>query len=397
MVKVIPVVIELLSVTRVGSTGVYFDYSSADIVTYKLPLSDSEGVYYIPAIPATSFKGLLRSTYEKYLRRKEVSDQEKMNILESIKREVNNNSSNEIVGKLTDEVKEELLKYASIGLIKDFKQSNDLVQLLRIYLEVTGWNSKEACYVTSDLDQCVNLSIIEDEKVKKERELWQKLMGRDKICKVCSVLGTSGVRGKVKFTDMIAVDPFPVFLERTTHISINRLTGTAEKGKLFTEEIIPPGVKFLGFAVILEDSVLDQVLDMLKVLKDKADRGEVWIGGRGTSGYGTFKLYLPPEEIKFSTRSLLEEGLFKLKYDEPKREGAVIKTEVIKRLFPISFMSTLEKVTEGEPQHEVWYEVITDDNQVIKTENIEELNKTIGELEKAGKKYKIVSHGEYHL
>jgi len=68
-VKILPVVLETLSITRVGTTGVYFDYSSADLVTYKIPLQINDENYYIPAISATSFKGLLRSVYERYLRK----------------------------------------------------------------------------------------------------------------------------------------------------------------------------------------------------------------------------------------------------------------------------------------------------------------------------------------
>lgn len=177
MIKVIPVLIKTMSITRIGSTGVYFDYASADIVTYKLPLQDSNEVYYIPAIPATSFKGLLRSTYEKYLRWNNVGYQRREVKKERIKNIINEYSVNhgDTVKELVEEMKSELRRYISGGLIKNTNLPDDITELIILYLNVTGWNSKDACYVTSDLDQCVNLSIIEDEGVRKKKELWLKL------------------------------------------------------------------------------------------------------------------------------------------------------------------------------------------------------------------------------
>ncbi|AAY81196.1 RAMP superfamily CRISPR-associated protein [Sulfolobus acidocaldarius] len=394
MIKVIPVLIKTMSITRIGSTGVYFDYASADIVTYKLPLQDSNEVYYIPAIPATSFKGLLRSTYEKYLRWNNVGYQRREVKKERIKNIINEYSVNhgDTVKELVEEMKSELRRYISGGLIKNTNLPDDITELIILYLNVTGWNSKDACYVTSDLDQCVNLSIIEDEGVRKKKELWLKLMERDQICKVCNVLGSSGVRGKVKFTDLIAVDPFPVYIERSTHIAINRLTGTAEKGKIFTEEIIPPGVKFLGFVAVLDNSILNQVREMLRILKTKAERGEVWIGGRGTAGYGTFEMHLPPEIIEFSTHSLFRGRRLGLKESEPAPNPTIVNG-IISKLYPSSFTSSLVEVTEGE----VEYEVVIEGEGVTKVKSVDDLKKITSELDKSGKKYQIKTHGEYHL
>lgn len=217
-------------------------------------------------------------------------------------------------------------------------------------------------------------------------------MERDQICKVCNVLGSSGVRGKVKFTDLIAVDPFPVYIERSTHIAINRLTGTAEKGKIFTEEIIPPGVKFLGFVAVLDNSILNQVREMLRILKTKAERGEVWIGGRGTAGYGTFEMHLPPEIIEFSTHSLFRGRRLGLKESEPAPNPTIVNG-IISKLYPSSFTSSLVEVTEGE----VEYEVVIEGEGVTKVKSVDDLKKITSELDKSGKKYQIKTHGEYHL
>ncbi|WP_252896758.1 RAMP superfamily CRISPR-associated protein [Metallosphaera hakonensis] len=313
--KVLPVVVETKSVTRIGSTGVYFDYSAADIMTYKIPLQvDNNQLYYIPAIPATSFKGVLRSTYERFLRKRMAPNAPLVNEAE-IRKALSSAPSrdNDLMKDLMKDLCKEINLFHDAGLltekceIKEEGNYNEekLVKYLDLYFEVTGRNASESCYVTSDLDQCVNMSLIEDERKRREKSLWNKITRRENICKVCNLLGTSGVRGYVKFTDLVAVDPFPILLERETHVAINRVTGTSEKSKLFTEEIIPAGVKFLGFILILDDTKLEQITEALNDMKEKARFGEIWIGGRGTSGYGSFELHFN-EEVKFSEYSLLQ-------------------------------------------------------------------------------------------
>ncbi|MFP3203829.1 MAG: RAMP superfamily CRISPR-associated protein, partial [Sulfolobus sp.] len=191
--KVLPVVLETLSLTRVGATGVYFDYSAADLVTYKIPLQVNDENYYIPAISATSFKGLLRSTYERYLRKGRVDTK----VLENVG--VLSEEEKKIV---FESLKEELSNYIYAGLID--KVGETLEEAFKQYLEITGYGIDKACYVTSDLDRCENMALIEDEKRRKLKEAWIKLTGRKNLCEVCRVLGTSGVRGFVKFTDLVA-------------------------------------------------------------------------------------------------------------------------------------------------------------------------------------------------
>ena len=382
--KILPVVLETLSITRVGTTGVYFDYSSADLVTYKIPLQINDENYYIPAISATSFKGLLRSVYERYLRKEkrgDVSGSGNQKVLENIK-----NLNYEERTLIFENLKEELEKYVYSGLID--KVGENLEEVFKQYLEITGYGIDKACYVTSDLDRCENLALIEDEKKRKLKEAWIKLTGRKNLCEVCKVLGTSGVRGFVKFTDLVAVDPFPVLLERITHVAINRITGTAEKGKLFTEEIIPAGVKFLGFLAVLEDSLTERVIEMLKVLRDKARKGEVWIGGRGSSGYGTFRLYIPGEVLEFN--SVIFKGKFALNISEP-REGLACERKIICKLFPETFINSLNLVTEGE----VTFIVKVETGEEYEAKNGEELKEVLDKVK--DKKYEIKIKGVWSL
>lgn len=374
--KVLPVVLETLSLTRVGATGVYFDYSAADLVTYKIPLQVNDENYYIPAISATSFKGLLRSTYERYLRKGRVDTK----VLENVG--VLSEEEKKIV---FESLKEELSNYIYAGLID--KVGETLEEAFKQYLEITGYGIDKACYVTSDLDRCENLALIEDEKNRKLKEAWIKLTGRKNLCEVCRVLGTSGVRGFVKFTDLVAVDPFPVLLERTTHVAINRVTMTVEKGKLFTEEVIPAGVKFLGFLAVLNDPLTDKVVEMLKILKDEADEGGVWIGGRGTSGYGSFRLYIPGEVVEFN--SVLLKGKFALSITEPKEVGC--DKRILCKLFPNTFMNALNPLSEGE----VVFTVITEGGKIYEARNGEELKSILDKVR--GEKYEVRVKGVWSL
>lgn len=193
--KVLPIVLETLSITRVGATGVYFDYSAADLVTYKVPLQINDENYYIPAISATSFKGVLRSTYEKFLRRREVSSKEKENVLNR-----SNSLNDEEKEKIKGELRKELGKYTSASLIDEVR--DNFYEAFKQYLDVTGYGIDKACYVTSDLDRCENLELIEDDSRHFLKLSWIKLTGRNRICEVCKVLGTSGIRRLVKFTDL---------------------------------------------------------------------------------------------------------------------------------------------------------------------------------------------------
>jgi len=72
-VKVIPLVVETRSYLRVGGGGVYFDFASSDNpvakVRVKVRLEEGFHQVYVPFIPGSSFRGVLRSTYEVYLRR----------------------------------------------------------------------------------------------------------------------------------------------------------------------------------------------------------------------------------------------------------------------------------------------------------------------------------------
>ncbi|QGA68928.1 RAMP superfamily CRISPR-associated protein [Sulfolobus sp. E11-6] len=396
--RAIPVVLETLSITRVGATGIYYDYSAADIVTYKLPLQldSNTQLYYVPAIPATSFKGVLRSTYERYLRKEKVSEGEKKKLMDNInniEKLIENVTEKETVRqRLLDTLKEELALYSAAMLV-EIVDPNNIKEALMKYFEVTGYGASKACYVTSELDHCMNVETIEDTITKGLKILWNKITGRDSLCNVCKVFGTTGVRGYVKFTDLVAVDPFPVLFERLTHNAINRVTGTAETGKLFNEEVIPAGVKFLGFLVVMEDSKKDEVLEALRLMKEKAEKFEIWIGGRGTSGYGSFRLYIPGDVVKFSKSSLFgSEREIKLEEKEAKSEVTVEYNPVLFKFFPRSLLATLTEIKDTEK----WYELVVD-NQAIRVNTPEELEAKIKELQTQGKKFSIRMKGVVNL
>lgn len=381
--KVIPVILETLSPTRVGSSGVYFDYSAADIMTYKIPLQYGDKIYYIPAIAATSFKGVLRATYERAVRKGELKattqDSTRTGNPNSVENEIEKTvktglevakrgSEEARIALLRELMKELRLAYYA-GLIKNNSSDNtlgDKIQLLeksetdvqwndelfahylRLYLVVTGAYASQSCYVTSDFDKCENLELLEDPLKKEWKKMWAETTGREQgICGTCGVFGTTGIRGYVKFTDLIAVDPYPVYLERLTHVAINRITGASEKHKLFTEEVVPAGVKFLGFVIVLDESKVDVVKRALEELRKRANAGEVWIGGRGTSGYGSFKLSYEGE-VEFSDNSLtgpqkIELGERQLTEDIVASRDQLEQKNLLVKLFPRGLVCSMIK------------------------------------------------------
>jgi len=180
-----------------------------------------------------------------------------------------------------------------------------------------------------------------------------------------------------------------VLIERATHVAINRVTGTAEKGKLFTEEIIPVGVKFLGFLISLDDFLLDKVVDMLKVLREKSSNCEVWIGGRGTSGYCTFRLYIPGEVVEL--RSIILNGLFALKASEPMEVGVCSKP--VCKLFPRTLLGSLVLMSEGEAS----FIIIAESGERFEVKSGEELKRVLDKLKGEGKKYEVKPQGAWSL
>lgn len=356
-IKVIPILIKTKSILRVGGTSVYFDFVSADLPQAKILIEYNGEEFLIPYIPATTFKGILRSTVETTKRKKDhnaISDLDKK--IEEFLANIGD-ASRIFIDLFLDEM--ELLVYSKKISLKDgldklkelrsedirskLKDKNSdkyklVSDLLRSYFEVTGYNTAASCYSTSDLDKCENIALLEDERKRQFREAWNKLTGRDVICETCRLYGASGVKSLVRFTNFYPVDPFPVVIDRLVHVSIDRNTWAASPNKLFNEEVLYPGVKFLGFALLLSDKKESQLMNDLDTLKEKAESFEVSIGARGSSGYGTFELQYGTFAEELSEKSLLGKGKFNFSTIELKitndnsQKGDEGKKDIIEKL-----------------------------------------------------------------
>ncbi|BFI75716.1 hypothetical protein YN1HA_18140 [Sulfurisphaera ohwakuensis] len=255
---------------------------------------------------------------------------------------------------LTDEI--ELLVDSGIldkkykEMIKELKElDSKLIDILKAYFDVTGWNYKESCYITSDLDRCENIALIEDENRRKVREAWNKLTNREYFCNTCLLYGSSGLKASVRFTNFYPIDPFPVRIDRLTHVSIDRRTWAASPKKLYNEEIMSIGNRFLGFALLLNDNYLTQLLEDLKLLSEKANKMEVTLGGRGSTGYGAFSLDFNDFTIELSDESLL--GKVRLKFkgkdlSNISKNNINEKVLLLKIFYPTYLLSTIEVVRE---------------------------------------------------
>ncbi|BAK54703.1 RAMP superfamily CRISPR-associated protein [Sulfurisphaera tokodaii] len=333
---------------RVGGTSVYFDYISADLPQAKIVINYHGKDYLIPYIPSTSFKGVLRSTVE-------VSKRKMGNPPADFETRVKKFLA-ELKGRslkfFNDYLKDEIELLVSSGLLdkkylddKYYNESN-LAELLKAYFDVTGWNFSESCYVISELDRCENTALIEDEDRKKFREAWNKLTNRENFCRTCMLYGASGLRASVRFTNFYPIDPFPVRIDRLTHVSIDRRTWAASPRKLYNEEIITIGTKFLGFALLLKDEYLNRFIEDLKLLSEKAEKMEVTLGARGSVGYGVFSLKFGDFTIELSEESIL--GKLKLNFKNKKLDTNINeKLSMLKVFYPSYLLSTIEVVEEG--------------------------------------------------
>jgi CRISPR/Cas system CSM-associated protein Csm3 (group 7 of RAMP superfamily) len=404
-VKVIPLVVETRSYLRVGGGGVYFDFASSDNpvakVRVKVRLEEGFHQVYVPFIPGSSFRGVLRSTYEVYLRReKEVEGVWRNGVpRDAVERFLSGKRKRDLrvvidelkslasAGLLDGDVPSTLSEFDDLGeddpVTDEIRDS--LVSALERYFELSGFNVSLACFSTSELDRCENPALLSSTDRVKLREDWNHLTGRVKYCRVCRAFGAPGLRSAVKITAFIPVDPFPIYLERMVHVAVDRLTGAAAEEKLFDEELVPVGTRFLGFAVVLdekvsfggvEEDVLSTVREALDVLAMKAERGEVSLGGRGSAGYGLFTLRVGGVEgFPLALDGLIRgEYLFRMGEGDGEVDGDVVNA--LGEFFPKYLLSSVKKISK-EPG-EVVYEVVDDAGRVImETKSEDELSSFI--------------------
>ena len=277
----------------------------------------------VPYIPASSLHGVIRSWVEKVLRSKN-------NPLpwDDLKNKLGYEGARTQAGKdfknlLGGPPKEP----ASEGIEAEYQQKiTDYENRLFAYWQVYP----EVCDPLLDVYRC---EIVSDDAKSWKREWIEQTIGRKIPCKVCSIFGYMGQRGRIRLTHAFPTkEELP--LDIITRVAINRLTGAADEGKLFDLEAIPPGVT-LYFFVIMEN-----MKDEEKKRFDKGLRALnlqlASLGAHSTIGFGMvdvkqvyaanikpgiFDLNPPVEEIineilKEDSGYILRENLDKSKYPQ---------------------------------------------------------------------------------
>lgn len=141
------------------------------------------------------------------------------------------------------------------------------------FINVCDGLPKMSCSVKSeDLDARPNY----DEKLK------YIISGGSPICLGCLIFGAPGLSSHIEVRDSIALDGWK--LGYRSMVAINRRTGAAHPGALFTVEYVEPGAEF-PFTLIGYNLPNYAVGLLAEALYD-IDRGYVKVGGLKTRGFG---------------------------------------------------------------------------------------------------------------
>lgn len=247
----------------------------------KLEPGKVEGKWIV-YIPASSIHGLLRSALEDYLRTQFESIDSARNAIEKV-------GQNSRIGK-------EIKKY--LDSIPGFED-------LPLYREV--------CYTTFSFDSCQIPPSNEDKEKYLVNVVSRKSGDKHLPCFVCQLFGAAGLRSRIRILNAYpsgaTIENLP--LDVITRVAINRVTGTAEEGRLFDLEAIPPGAVFYFFVVInnshenvkLHDGSMSekdyrdklgvQNLNYLSLFERSiklVGRGLVPIGAHGSVGFGNVEI-----------------------------------------------------------------------------------------------------------
>lgn len=136
------------------------------------------------------------------------------------------------------------------------------------------------------------------------------------FCICCRIFGTAGtisVASKVKFRDAYPVSRVESLLERTG-IAIDRGTGTASRGALYTIEAVPAGTSFS--LEVVSENLTDEELVLLKAsLKSLEDSA---VGGSSSRGFGKVR-------IQFTKLAERTAGYYLGEEDERVLEGDALR------------------------------------------------------------------------
>lgn len=112
-------------------------------------------------------------------------------------------------------------------------------------------------------------------------------------CPACTLFGTTQQRGLLTFTDSPITD---AIIEEQPHVAIDRFTGGAADGKLWTDEIATSGT--LNLCIGSDIDLTETHENLLRhVVRDLHD-GLIGIGGQTSRGSGTIVVSGDPPEVR---------------------------------------------------------------------------------------------------
>ena len=336
---VISVVLENKTDLLVGGGALEQMTSPIDIPVAKIPIGDK----WVPYIPASTLKGMLRSLAEEYLR----ASTQRMDLWDALRRLYGQSDLEAYRGEIREKViRKTLIQFIEEETIND-KRIDDWVgrwletgnepemgdgdrSLLRIARDVLSQIglSELACYATIE-----GLSCELPAPLYKIR-LAEAVEAPIYPCPVCQTFGAPGLRSRVTITHALPLTK-PVLLVRR-HVAIDRLTGAAAEAKLFDVEYLPPGHRFLFYILLHVDA--DEAPERLCIacrsspgeivqkIKRAVDENRIedvpiyvlalslkllvlhgaWLGRRKSAGYGRVVVScdytrqdLPPELLEY--------------------------------------------------------------------------------------------------
>jgi CRISPR/Cas system CSM-associated protein Csm3 (group 7 of RAMP superfamily) len=242
----------------------------------------------IPYIPASSLHGVWRAWVEKALRSQPgnmVEHKAAEDLLVALKAEPNDAHEH-----FTRALKADL--YLTTN--PNTKYDEELPPEWTIYKSVCNpfWQS-DCCEAPADEDTTRR-------PLARAKAAWFKRAKSseqlERPCRVCSIFGHTGRRGRVRFTHAFPAikDPAQLPLDIITRVAINRQTGAADEGKLFDLEAVPPGVPFYFF-VVLENFTDREDIKRFDYGFNALNLNLATLGAHSTVGFGSVSLQLESE------------------------------------------------------------------------------------------------------
>ncbi len=230
----------------------------------------------VPYLPASSLHGVWRAWVEKALRSKEESPGREacLQHLQELKEQKNGYYSQLVTQVLVD-----------LGLDNEPPPDHSkLPEEWQVYRTVCNpfWVHDRCEAQAKELRKSSFLDV---------KRAWLDLAKLDRPCRVCSLFGHSGQRGRVRFTHAFPAmdDPSALPVDIITRVAINRQTGTADHGKLFDLEAVPPGVSFFFF-ILLENVISKEALNDFEYGARALKLNLATLGAHGTVGFGSVRL-----------------------------------------------------------------------------------------------------------